>query len=134
MARGTLTEPTPAAVAEAGDDALDALDEIFAFRESIDSPRREDVRAYLALYPELVPVVIEASERIPEFLPSAHRPVLELVPYQEDKEEEGTLFVVVRTDLEPQEVRSRLARLSQEWLRDASRRVGGRINVDIDYV
>ena len=134
MARGTLKEPTSAAVDQSGDDALDVLDEIYAFRESIDSPGREDVRAYLGRYPELVPVVIEASARIPEFLPSANRPVLELVPYQEDKEEEGTLFVVIQTEREWEEVGPLLARLRREWLIDASRRVDGRLNVGVDYV
>lgn len=134
MARGTLTEPTSPAVDQSGDDALDALDEIYAYRDSIDSPGREDVRTYLGRHPELVPVVIEASERISEFLPSAHRPVLELGPYQEGKEEEGTLFVVIQTEREWEEVRPLLVRLRREWLIDASRRADGRFNIGVDYV
>lgn len=80
-----------------------------------------------------MPILFEASERLAEFVPSERRTVQELVRNPEDEEGEGTLFAVTQTALGWDEIRPQLERLRWEWLIDASRRVGGRTNVDVDY-
>jgi len=133
MARSTLSNPTSTAGAEADQAALDALDALYAFRDGDWVGGRDEVRKILARHPELVPVLMEASERLPEFVPITRPVVLEWVPWEENDDADGTLFAVIQTDLPPEEVRPLRERLSREWLADAARRVDLRFNVGVDY-
>ena len=116
--QAVVAEPVPAAVTE--------LERSYEFREP------DAVRSFLARHTDLIEVLVEASVTIPAFLPSRERLVLEILRDPEDGGE-GELFAIVPTQLEPEEVLPRLARMREEWWIPLARRVGGRLNVDVEY-
>ena len=112
-------DPSPATIAD--------LEAIYQFREP------DAVRSFLAAHPEILDVVIEAASKIPEFLPVEEPPVLELVRDHDDEDDDGDLFAVVSTRLEPEDLRPRMAEFRTAWLVDAVCRAQGRFNVGILY-
>jgi len=107
---------------------IDRLEQEHPFREG------DEVRSLLLADPELLAVVVETLERIPDYFAS-ERPVwLEVLRDHEDEEGAPELFAVVATRLKPKEALSRLAEFRQAWLVEAVRRSGGRFNVALEYV
>jgi hypothetical protein len=91
------------------------------------------VRAFLADHPDLLDLLVEASETIVRFLPTDGPLALDVIWDPEDEDDEGELFAVVPTFSEPEEVRPRRTRLVEQWLLDAFRRADGRFNVHVEY-
>lgn len=123
MRRGERSAATVADIAA----AIDALERVYEFREP------GEVRAFLAEHPDLLPLVVEAAAKIPEFLPSDLGIALDVVWEPEDEDDGGELFALVPTELAPEDVRSRLALLDREWLIEAGRFAAGRFNVNVEY-
>ena len=107
---------------------VDGLERRYEFRQPA------EVRAFLADYPVLPGVLTEALDEIPRSLPSTQPIALEILRDPDDDASVGTLFAVIRTEADPADVRSRLGELRRRWLIGAARRVGGRFNVDVEYV
>jgi hypothetical protein len=107
---------------------IDALETIYAYRD------RDEVRGFLAQHPDLLGVLIEAAAVVPRFLSGAERAALAVLWDQEADDLDGELFVVIPTELEPEEVLPRMADLRRDWLIDAVRRSRGRFNVVVEYV
>ena len=95
--------------------------------------RPQEARAILAAHPEVLALAAEAASKIPEFLPVEEQLVLEFVRDPEDKDDEGQVFALVPTRLDPAEIRPRFNRFVREWLVDAGRSVGLRFNVGLEY-
>jgi len=112
-------DPSSATIAE--------LETIYQFREP------DDVRAFLAAHPELLDLLVEGASKIPEFLASGDPIALEVLRDPEDEGDDGELFAIVLTSMEPKDVRPRLYRLDREWLIDAGRPHAGRFNVTVEY-
>lgn len=106
---------------------IDALEGPFVLRQA------DEVQAYLADNPDLLPLLMEASSKIPEFLPPDGPIVLEILWDPEDEDDGGELFAVVPTDLGWEEVRPRMDRLLRDWLIEAGRFTAGRFNVDVEF-
>lgn len=106
---------------------IDALEHLYQFRDP------DEVRAYLAQNLDLIELLVGAAAKIPEFLPNAERPALEVVRDPEEEHDGGDLVAVVVTDMDPDEVRPRLRRLDREWLIAAGRFAVGRFNVAVEY-
>jgi hypothetical protein len=113
----------------AGSATIDTLEALYQFREP------DEVRAYLARNPDLIDLLVDASTKIPEFLPTDGSMILEVVwdPDDEEEEENDELVAVVPTRLKWDEVRPRLDRLTREWLIPTARFAAGRFIVDVEY-
>jgi hypothetical protein len=104
------------------------LEQHYTFR------RRNQVIKFLETHPFLAPLILEAYERILAYFgPSVKTTVLEVVS---DPEAEGydELFILIQTNLTPDEALARLRRLDQEWWLDASVGTQCLLNIDVEYV
>lgn len=89
--------------------------ELEAF-ELRDAPR---VRQYVADHPHLLPPILESMEIVPRYFDLDRRMVLEITddPEEESAESEE-LFLLIPTELEPEEAGARLKRLDDDWWED----------------
>ena len=108
-------------------ETIGELESRYRFREP------DKVRAFLLAHPEVLDLVVQAQAKIPEFLPADQPLELEVVRDPEDEHDDGELFAIVPTDLEPEDVRPRMRRFLREWLVDAGRPVGLLFNVGVEY-
>lgn len=109
-------------------DTLTSIEQVYAFR---DGPA---IRAFLGAHPDVLGLLAEAEGRIASVFPSRRPIALEVLHDHEDEGEEGELFAVVATELDPEEALARMAELRRSWLVDAVRRGQGRFNVAVEYV
>ena len=103
------------------------LETIYQFREP------EEVRAFLAAHPEVRAVAAEAASKISEFVPVEERLVLEFGRDPEDEDDEGQVFALIPTRLDPAAIRSRFNGFEREWLVDAGRAVGLLFHVGLEH-
>ena len=112
-------DPSPPTIAE--------LESIYQFREPA------EVRAFLAAHPKVRAVAAEAASKIPEFVPVEEQLILTFGRDPEDEDDEGHVFALVPTRLEPGEIRPPFNRFVRDWLVEAGRPVGLLFNVGIEY-
>ena len=106
---------------------IDTLEQTFQFRQ------RDVVRAYLANHPDLLNLVLEASTRVPNYLPIDRPMALAVLWDPDDEDGDGQLYAVVVTHREPEEIRPRIEQMDREWLIAAFRPAGDRFNVAVEY-
>ena len=130
----SLSQParngSPSTVAAESDalDKINALATVFDFRDA------STVRAYLLANADLLPLIDQISEKVAVYLPADERLILEIVEDPEDDDARPGLFALVPTRLGSKEARRRLDELSRDWWLGAYRRVGGRLNLDVEYL
>ena len=107
-------------------EAIEAVERLYAFREP------DEVRAFLAKNLDLIDLLVEAAEKIPEFLSPDGRIVLDVL-WDRDEVDDDELFALVPTRLRWEEVRPLMERLDRTWLIEAGRFAAGRFNVDVEY-
>lgn len=107
--------------------AIDALETIYVFREP------DEVRDFLRRYPDLLPVLDEATERVAPLATGVGPAALEVVWDPDDDNDEGELFLVVPTVEQPEAVLPVLDRLQRNWLVDVAWSAQGRFNVALKY-
>ena len=117
----------PAQPADRPPPTVAELEAIYQFREPA------EVRAFLTAHPEVLPVAAEAASKISEFVPVEERLVLEFGRDPEDEDDEGQVFALVPTRLDPDEIRPGFDRFLRDWLVEAGRSVGLLFNVGIEY-
>jgi hypothetical protein len=127
-ARADRPSPTTPLSGDAA--ALETIAELerrYRFREP------EEVRAFLLAHPAVLDLVVQASAKIPEFLPVGDPLELHVVRDPEEDEDDGELFVIVPTRAEPEDIEPLLERFDRAWLIPAIRPVGLLFNVGIEY-
>ncbi len=97
-----------------------------------DFRRPREVSTFLQAHPFLLPLLVEAHEKIAEYFEPSTKPILEVItdPESEDGRE---LFVLVPTHDTPEEALSRLERLDQEWWLDVLPQALGKMTIDVEY-
>lgn len=107
---------------------IDALEQVCEFRG------RDDVRSFLSDHPDLLTVVVDALATIPRYFDGVQRSALEVLRDIEDDTSPGALFLVIRTQLEPEQALTLLEDLRRQWLIAVARETRGRFNVSLEYV
>lgn len=92
------------------------------------------VTSFLTLHPELVTTLHQALDRLPSSFGAGVPLILEVVPDYEDEVGVESLFAYVRTPLDPEHAMPLLQRLTDDWWREASRRVTDRFAFSLEYV
>ena len=109
-------EPTP-----------EALEKLYTYR------RPNEVKGYIKAYPFLVPLLVEAHDKIREYFEPQSEVVLEVVTDPE-ADDERELFAFIQTNCTPEEALDRLNRLDQEWWLDASLRSEEKLCIHTEFV
>jgi len=93
----------------------------------------EQLAAFLRKHPFLLDLLAEAPGQIGQHFGPEVQLALEVFsdPEAEDEEE---AFILILTDLPPEQARSRLDQLDEEWWLDASQAAGGLLNIDVEYL
>ncbi len=104
----------------------EALEKLYSYR------RPDEVKKYIKAYPFLVPLLVEAYDKIGEYFGSNPAVILEVVtdPEADDYRE---LFAFIQTNFAPEEVLDRINRLDQEWGLDASHRSDGKLCIHTEF-
>lgn len=97
-----------------------------------DFRRPPEVSSFLQAHPFLLPLLVEAHEKVTEYFEPSTKPILEAItdPEAEDSQE---LFVLIPTHDTPEEALSRLDRLDQEWWLDVLPQARGKMTIDVEY-
>ena len=119
--------PEPARFPLAISAMIAKLERTYQFREP------DEVRAFLAIHPEIGDLALTAAVKIAEYLPIQDQLVLEFFRDPEDDEDDGQLFALVPTRLPPMEVRSLMDQLLRDWLLEVIRPTGLLFNVGVEY-
>ena len=107
-----IVEPTSSHVADvpgALDSAITLLRRRYVFRHP------DEVIAYLREYPHLVPVLLDAADRITRYFGPDAPLVLEVFTDPESEPEERELFALVQTPLGADAALANLYQLQDEW-------------------
>ena len=105
----------------------EALEKLYTYR------RPMEVKGYIKAYPFLVPLLVEAYDKIGEYFGSNPAVVLEVVTDPE-ADDDRELFAFIQTNCAPEEALDRLNRLDQEWWLDASDRSEGKLCIHTEFV
>ena len=108
------------------EDTLDEVAARYAYR------RPEEVTAYLREYPHLVPLLLEAADRVPRYFGPDAPLVLEVVADPEADKLLPELFALIRTTLPTREALDQLDRFDADWWTMASPDGPGVVVVDIE--
>jgi hypothetical protein len=94
--------------------------------------RRDEVIRFLKVYPFLVPLLLEACDKIAEYFAAFSGVVLEVITDPE-AENDRELFAFIRTSLPPVEAFDGLDRLDEEWWLDASDKAKGKLCIHVEF-
>ena len=109
-------------------DTVSSLARTFIFRD------KKAVSHYLDKYPFLVHLLWEVDVKVRQYFDVDSPLILEVVRDFESGSEDGDeLFAMIPTTLPPEEARTRLRRLDENWWLEASRRGQHRMSVNIRY-
>ena len=122
QAAPTTTEPDP---------AHGTLEDIAA-RYTLRRP--EEVTEYLSRYPNLIPLVLEVADHIPQYFGADAPLILEVFTDPESIPVHQELFAIVQTPVSAQDAVERLDRFDEEWWTDAPRPGPGVLVVDFEFV
>jgi hypothetical protein len=102
-----------------------ALERMYSFRNA------EQIQAFLGKNPAVVPVLTDAYLKIGSYFPSSQL-FLELfrAPEVEDRE---YLFILIATNLTPDEALKKLSQLDEDWWLDAMYSVQGRVSLNVEF-
>jgi len=105
----------------------EALEKLYTYR------RPMEVKGYIKAHSFLVPLLVEAYDKIGEYFGSNPAVVLEVVtdPEADDYRE---LFAFIQISLSPEEALSRLDQLDKEWWLDASDKAQNHFCIDVEFV
>ncbi len=106
---------------------VETLASVYDYRDE------EAVLAYLHTYTDLVDMLMGLPERVRHDLPVIGRPVLEVFHDPESDGPDGPLFALFPTQLPPADALERLMRMRADWWLDLYRRLGGRLNLDVEF-
>ena len=94
----------------------------------------QEVCDFLQRYPHLVPLLLEAEDKITAIFGATRPCLLELTYDPEGVPESAELFVLVPTRDTPEVALEKLAQLDREWWCATSRQAHGKMNIDLEYV
>jgi hypothetical protein len=106
--------------------ALQSLDQLYTSR------RPEEVSQFLNTHPFLIPLLVEAHDRIGDYFGPQPQVVLEVVT---DPEVDGLveMFGYIVTPLTPEEAGKRLRQFDREWFLLQVPRAKGLLNFDVEF-
>lgn len=104
----------------------EALEKLYTFR------RPMEVSEFLEARPFLVPLLVEAHDKIGEYFEPQPEVVLEVVADPE-ADDERELFAFIQTSLLPEEALDRLERLDDDWWLDAADRGEGKLCLHVEF-
>jgi hypothetical protein len=107
-------------------DLSDFLEQLYTFRDGA------TVRAFLARYPFLISLLLEASLKISSFFPEREAS-LQIITDPEAAADEQLMVIIIETS-SPEEVYDRLERLDSEWWIGAVDRAKGRLCINVEFV
>jgi hypothetical protein len=107
--------------------SLDTLNELFDVEDEL------AVRGYLGECPFLIPLLIEAHQRIPRYFPDQARVRLQLLPDRDDGDRVD-LFALIQTGLPEDQSLQMLDRFDEGWWLEAAAQGRGRLTIDVDSV
>ena len=93
--------------------------------------RESEVFEFLEDKPSLIPLVVEAHERIRDYFGSSTELVLEVITDPEATED-YELVIFVRTNLSPDDAFSKLEQLDEEWWLDASSEIREKLCIHME--
>jgi hypothetical protein len=105
---------------------MQLVGKLFTFRNP------QEVSEFLHAHPFLVPLLVEAHDRIAHYFEPSPEVVLEVITDPE-AEDDHELFVFIRTALPPDEAIRKLDWFDQEWWLEASPRAKCLLNIDVEY-
>jgi len=94
--------------------------------------RESEVFEFLEDKPSLIPLIVEAHERIRDYFGSSTELVLEVITDPEATED-YELVIFVRTNLSPDDTFSKLEQLDEEWWLDASSEMREKICIHVEF-
>jgi len=106
--------------------ALQSLGQLYTFR------RPKEVSQFLDTHPFLVPLLVEAYDKIAQYFGLSPEVILEVVTDPE-AENDRELFALIRTNLPPDEALVRLDRLDKGWWLEASHRSQGNLCIHLGF-
>jgi hypothetical protein len=107
--------------------SLDVINELFDVEDEL------AVRGYLGDHPFLVPLLIEAHQRIPGYFPKQSRVRLQLLPDRDDGDR-AELFAIIQTDLPEDQALLLLDRFDEGWWLETAVQGRGRLTIDVEAV
>jgi len=107
--------------------ALQSLRQLYIFR------RPEEVYGFLKTHPLLIPLLLEAHNKIVQYFGPSPEVVLEVVTDPEAMDDRE-LFAFIRTGLPPDEALNKLDRLDKEWWLDEADRAEGELCIDVEFL
>jgi hypothetical protein len=110
------------------DAALDRLRERYTFRDP------DAVTAYLREFPELIPILFEATTVVPCYFGSGVPLALEIFVDPESEDEIRWLYAVAQVAFSPDEALERMDRLDEEWWLDRSPDGPGVLVLDFEFI
>jgi len=114
-ARVPIKEPKP-----------EALEKLYIFRRS------PEVMEFLEAHPFLVPLLVEAHDKIGEYFGPQPEVVLEIVTDPE-VDDDRELFAFIQTGLSPEQALDKLERLDDDWWLDAADRSEGKLCLHVEF-
>jgi hypothetical protein len=103
---------------------LEQLDRFYTFRE------REEVLRFLERYPFLVPLLVQAYDKVGSYFPGA-RLYLEVIGDPEEMDD-NELIVFIATNLAARAAVERLKRLYEGWWLYASAQARGKLAINLE--
>jgi hypothetical protein len=105
--------------------AIQSLEKLYTFR------RPAEISEYIDALPFLVPLLVEAYDKIGEYFGPQPEVILEVVTDPEAIDDRQ-LVAFIQTGLDPTEVLNRLDRFDEGWWLDASHRSHGKLCIHLE--
>jgi len=105
----------------------DIVSDLYSFRD------RTEVRAYLELHGEVLPVLVEAYSHIQAHFGSGTPVVLTVISEPADRQS-AELFALISTSLPVEQALAAMRRFDEEWWLDVPEHQTGALNFDIEFV
>ena len=106
--------------------SIKTIEQFYAFRRPL------EVSEFLEAHPFLLPLLVEAYDKIVECFGPHPEVILEVVTDPEAMDGRS-LFAFIQTSLSPEEALSKLDRLDQEWWLDSSARSENSLCIHVEF-
>lgn len=106
---------------------VDIVSDLYSFRD------RNNVRAFLEMHREILPVLVEAYSQIQAHFGSG-TPVVLTVISEPTNRQSAELFALISTSLPVEQALAAMRRFDDEWWLDVPEYQTGTLNFDVEFV